>query len=153
MRDGALARAVDSFRRRRPLRFLVIGVFNTAVSYGSYSLLVLSGINLPLASLLGLLLGIFVGFLTQGRIVFGNATRSSFVRFVLAWTAMYFVHLGIVLGLMRFGVHPVAGGAVALCVITALSYFVLRDLVFRADAGSPDLSLPRERHRTQRNSR
>jgi putative flippase GtrA len=146
----ASERIIRAFRQRRPLRFVVIGLFNTAVSYGSYSLLVLSGINLPLASLLGLLLGIFVGFLTQGRIVFGNATRISFLRFVLAWSTMYFVHLGIVLGLMRFGVHPVAGGAVALCVITALSYFVLRDLVFRADAEpaitASDLSLPGDRH-------
>ncbi len=44
-----------------------------------------------------------------------------------------FVHLGIVYGLMAIGVPPIGGGAVALCVITGLSYFVLRDLVFRPE--------------------
>ncbi len=117
----------------RPLRFVLVGAFNTLVSFGSFSLLVAADIDLPVASLAGLIAGIAVGFLTQGSLVFGHLSLPSLARFLMAWTTMYFVHLGIVYGLMAIGVPPIAGGAVALCVIAGLSYFVLRDLVFRPD--------------------
>lgn len=116
--------------RHRPLRFLVAGAFNTLVSYGTYVLLLLLGLNLPLAGLLSLIVGISVGFVTQGRYVFGNLSPRSLVRFVLAWMFMYLVHLGIVMGLQRLGISPYLGALAALAVLTALSYFVLRDLVF-----------------------
>ncbi len=119
--------------RARPLRFVVVGAFNTLVSFGSFSVLVTWGIDLPIASLVGLIAGIAVGFFTQGSLVFGHLSLRSLARFLLAWTTMYFVHLGIVYGLMAIGVPPIGGGAVALCVITGLSYFVLRDLVFRPE--------------------
>ena len=45
---------------------------------------------------------------------------------------MYFIHLGTVTGLGVVGINPFVGGAVAMVMIVALSYFVLRDLVFRA---------------------
>ena len=123
--------AAQSPWRYRPLRYILVGSFNTLVSFGCFSLLVSWGTALPLASLAGLIAGIAVGFLTQGSLVFGHLSLRSLARFLLAWATMYFVHLGIVYGLLRFGVPPIAGGAVALCVITCLSYFILRDLVFR----------------------
>lgn len=117
--------------RSRPLRYILVGSLNTLVSFGCFSLLVSWGTELPLASLAGLIAGIAVGFLTQGSLVFGHLSFRSLARFLLAWTTMYFVHLGVVYGLLKFGVPPIAGGAVALCIITCLSYFILRDLVFR----------------------
>lgn len=114
------------------MRYVLAGLFNTAVSFGGYSLLLMLGLSVPSASLGGLLGGLAVGFLTQGKLVFGNAGAASFVRFLVAWAAMYLLHVGIVTGLMQVGVNPFAGGVVAMGVIVALSYFVLRDLVFRA---------------------
>lgn len=117
--------------RRRPLRFLVAGAINTLASYGSYVLLVMLEFNLPTAGLLSLLVGIATGFVTQGRFVFGNLSRASLVRYVLAWAVLYGLHLGIVMGLLQFGISPYMGALAALAVLTVLSYFVLRDLVFR----------------------
>lgn len=118
---------------RRPLRFVIAGGFNTLVSYGAYVALLQAGLGLPLAGLLSLLVGIAAGFVTQGRFVFGNVSAASALRFVLAWGVMYGVHLGIVTGLLRLGISPYAGALVALVVLTLLSYFVLRDLVFQTN--------------------
>lgn len=115
---------------QRPLRFLVVGVLNTAVSYGVYALLLALGLNLPWAGLLSLAAGVSIGFLAQGRLVFGQLSCASLLRFGLAWAVMYGVHLGIVTGLLQFGVSPYAGALVALAVLALLSYFVLRDFVF-----------------------
>lgn len=120
--------------RLRPLRYLIAGGVNTAVSYGSYALALHAGLTLALASLVGLLAGIAVGFFTQGRFVFRDASPARLPRFLLAWAAMYGLHMAIVTGLRPLGVNAYIGGLVALGVITALSYFVLRDLVFRSPA-------------------
>lgn len=118
----------------RPLRFAMAGVVNTGVSYGIYVALVAGGMALPWAGLLSLASGIVTGFLTQGRFVFGQLSWSSARRYVLAWGALYLVHLGIVWSLQRWGVSPYLGALVALGALTALSYGVLRHFVF-APAG------------------
>lgn len=117
--------------RRRPARFIVAGLVNTAASYGSYLALLATEVSLPLAGLGSLLVGIGVGFLTQGQFVFGHVTAGSAARYLLAWGLMYTVHLAIVTGLLKLGIPAAAGALVALGVLTFLSYFVLRDLVFR----------------------
>lgn len=120
--------------RVRPARFVLAGGVNTAVSYGVYALMLHLDMPLALASLVSLLSGLAVGYLTQGRFVFRTLSAASLLRYLLAWAAMYGLHYGVVTGLMRFGVPPLAGALVALVLIAGLSYFVLRDLVFQADA-------------------
>jgi putative flippase GtrA len=115
---------------RRPLRYIVVGACNTAVSYGVYAFLLMLGLGLPLAGLLSLAAGILTGFLAQGRFVFGRVSYDSLVRFILAWALMYGVHLGIVTGLLSVGISPYVGALLALAVLPLLSYFVLRDFVF-----------------------
>lgn len=116
---------------RRPLRYLVAGGINTVVSYGSYAAALAAGLSLPWASALGVVMGIAVGFVTQGRYTFGTRGLAHLPRFVAAWAAMYGLHLAVVTTLQRQGVDPFTGGLLALVLITAISYFVLRDLVFR----------------------
>ncbi len=118
--------------QHRPVRFVLAGAFNTGVSYGVYALALWLGLALALASLLSLLAGLAVGYLTQGRFVFRRPSPGSLVRYLLGWAVLYGVHYGVVSSLMRVGVHPLAGALVALVLIAALSYFVLRDLVFTA---------------------
>ncbi len=118
---------------QRPLRYLIAGSVNTLVSYGTYALGMAFGLGLLLASALGLLAGISIGFFTHGRYTFRSTGPGALPRYLLAWAAMYALHIGIVSGLQRQGIDPYTGGLMALPATTALSYFVLRDLVYRAD--------------------
>ena len=83
------------------------------------------------ASLLALVIGILVSFATQSTIVFRNATKLTFLRFLLAWVVIYFVNLGLITAFMRFGLGAYAAGAVATLPNTALSYLILSVVVFR----------------------
>lgn len=132
MSSRSLAPLAGWLARLRPLRFVVAGGINTLLSYAVYALMLWLDLALALASLVSLVAGISVGFVTQASFVFRSPSRASLGRFVLAWAAMYGLHFGIVSSLMRLGVHPLVGALVALVAIAALSYFVLRDLVFRA---------------------
>ena len=115
------------------MRFVLAGVVNTGFSYGVYAMALWAGLALAWSSLLSLLAGLAIGYLTQGRFVFRAPSAGSLVRYLLGWAVLYGVHYGVVSGLMRLGVHPLAGALVALVVIASLSYFVLRDLVFKAE--------------------
>lgn len=117
--------------RSRPLRFLLAGGLNAAVSYGAYALFLWVGLGLALTSLLSLLVGLSMGFLTQGGFVFRALSKGGLIRYGLAWSVLLGVHYGIVVSLMRLGIPPLAGALVAMGVVAALSYFVQRDLVFR----------------------
>lgn len=114
----------------RPLRFVLVGAVNTAVSYGCYVALLDAGLGLPLAGLLSLLAGLLSGFVLQGRFVFGHLSVGAFARFTVVWALLYGVHLGVVTGLLRLGVDPRLGALVALVVLTLLSYGLQRGVVF-----------------------
>ncbi len=123
--------AATSFRNLRPLRYLVVGAINTGASFGIYCLGIWYGLSVPTASLFAIVLGVMISFSTQGWVVFGNASAWAFVRFVVNAGVMYALHVGIVMALLRVEVNAYVGGFVAMAVTTSLSYFVLRDHVFR----------------------
>ena len=66
------------------IRYVLVGIGNTLFSYGLYAVLLFIGFEYRVASLLALVLGIAFSFTTQGTVVFRNATRFTFVKFVVA---------------------------------------------------------------------
>ena len=128
------------FERRRALRFVLVGGLNTAFSYALYAGLLLLGLNVAMASLLALVLGILFSFATQGKIVFRQASWFTFMKFLLAWTLFYFVNLGIIAVLMRVGLGAYLAGAVSTLPMTLLSYVALRSVVFRPPRSTPPIA-------------
>ena len=120
--------------RSLPLRYFVVGAFNSLLGYSAYCLGLISGLSVPTASLASIAVGIVVSFSGQGLVVFGNVTVGAFFRFVANWTVMYLGYVGVVTGLRYVGVGPYLGGLIAFVPTTMVSYFVLRDHVFTAPA-------------------
>ena len=118
------------FVRHQFVRFVLVGVGNTAFSYGAYALLLLVGLEYRIASLLALLLGIAFSFVTQGTVVFRNATRATFAKFVLAWALLYLLNISIIALLMRVPMSAYLAGALATVPITLTSFLVLKLFVF-----------------------
>jgi putative flippase GtrA len=128
---GLAASAQALFARYRPLRFLIVGVFNTCFGYFSYVAFLALGFSVAWASLIALVLGIVWSFTTQGTLVFKNATRVTFVKFTLNWVMLYFVNLGTIYLLMQFKLNAYMAGALATIPVTAISYFSMKYLVFK----------------------
>jgi len=114
----------------RPVRFLVVGGFNTAFSYAIYVILLYAGLPYALANLCALLLGILFSFRTQGALVFGNRDGSLIWRFAGAWGVIYIFNIGLIGLLMRAGLNAYTAGAVALPFTSVLSYFIQKRVVF-----------------------
>lgn len=121
---------VSTARIPQILRFLVVGSFNTAASYGAYVLLLALGLHFSLASFGSLVFGILLSFTTQGRFVFGNSSVSRFPRFVAVWAVLYLANIALIGAFERVGINPYLGGALALVPITTLSFLLQRHFVF-----------------------
>ena len=123
-----------TLRSSRPLRYLLVGVGNTLLGYGAYSLSLAGGLPVPVASLVAVITGVIISFFSQGLVVFGNVTIGAMLRFVANWMVMYALYVGVVTALQHAGVSPYLGGLFAFVPTTILSYFVLRDVVFNSRA-------------------
>jgi len=128
-------RLVALFRNKRPLRFLIVGVFNTAFCYLVYAGLIALTVPFWLANLGALLCGIVVSFILQGRIVFGNSDPRRFGRFVMSWLAIYVLQTGLIALLVRSGFGPLVAGLIVLPGAAVASYVVQRAVVFRSATG------------------
>lgn len=118
------------FIRHQFLRYVLIGIGNTVFSYGAYAALLFVGFEYRVASLLALVLGIAFSFTTQGTMVFRNATRITFVKFVVAWALLYLFNISLIALLMRASMSAYLAGAIATVPVTLVSYFVLKFAVF-----------------------
>jgi putative flippase GtrA len=112
----------------------LVGALNTLLGYGAYCLSLYGGLSVSVASLVAIVVGVLVSFTTQGFVVFGHVTVRAFFRFMVNWALMYGVYVGVVSGLQKVGVSPYFGGLVAFVPTTTVSYFILRDYVFRGSS-------------------
>lgn len=119
---------------KRLLKFGVVGAVNTLWSYLLFAALIYVGVGNAVASLIALVAGIGVGFLTQGSLVFGHLSRGALVRFVLVWAVIYGVYVGVVAATNAAGYTSYVGGAVAIPVVAVLSYLLQSRFVFSRSA-------------------
>lgn len=119
------------FGRHSSLRFLLVGVLNTAFSYAVYALLITIGLPIAWASLGALLIGVVWSFMTQGKIVFKKLSKASFFKFVLNWTVIYFMNVELIYKLIQFNMNAYSAAAVATIPVTIISYFSMKYIVFK----------------------
>jgi putative flippase GtrA len=114
----------------QPIKFALVGLLNTGWSFLLYAAFLYLGLNYWLASFLTIVLSVSFGFLTQGNLVFGGATRKALPRFILVWVVIYAVYLVVVSAAQRVGVNNYLGGLIATPLVAALSYILQRRFVF-----------------------
>lgn len=122
---------LQKFAHYQSLRFILVGVLNTAFSYGMYAGFVFLGVDYRGANFLSLMLGILFSFKTQGRLVFKNTNNRLFGRFIIGWVGIYLCVIVFIGRLIALGLDAYSAGALALPVSVALSFVVQKFFVFR----------------------
>jgi putative flippase GtrA len=112
-----------------PLRYVVVGAANTLFALSVYWLLLYVGVPYQLASAGSLIAALVLGFKAHGRVVFH--AKGSFLRYVLAWTAIYFVSIALIAAIRGYVGDYVAGVSL-LPVTTLLSFLLMKRFVFVA---------------------
>jgi putative flippase GtrA len=114
------------------LRFLAVGVLNTAFGYCVFVGGVLLGLPAPAALGAAYVLGVLFNFLSTGKLVFDRLDARALPRFIGAYLLVYAVNLGALAVLVRAGLHEFTAQAIALPFMAALSFVIFRSFVFRA---------------------
>ncbi len=113
------------------LRFIVVGIGNTVVSYCIYAGIVFIGWGFRWANLVALVIGIIFSFKSQGRLVFLKNDNRLFLRFLLSWVFIYVGTIAVIGHLVQSGINEYYAGLLALPFSATLSYLSQKYFVFR----------------------
>ena len=116
------------------MRFVAVGVLNTAIGYGLY----LAGLGLGLKPSLALAiawsLGAAFNYFSIGSIVFRQRGMNLLPRFLLAYVGVYIFNLTLLNAAIRLGAPAWAAQGLVLPVVVVANYLVLNFVVFRVRA-------------------
>jgi putative flippase GtrA len=116
-------------------RYLLVGLVNTGIGY-FIIFLCQYGLNLPpeLSNALGYGLGMMISYTLNRTFTFGNppTTRVMALRFAVVNGIAYLLNLGMLVLLLRVGVHAGLSQVLAGGVYVAASFLVNKHYVFRA---------------------
>ncbi len=114
---------------------MLVGSANTLIGYAifgvGYKILEL---NYNLALAIAYALGILIGYVNHRRVTFKSTAghQQAFTRFVLTYVLVYLLNAGILTALTEWvRLDPLIGQAVALVVVTLMSFVIQRVWVFR----------------------
>ncbi len=107
------------------LRFLVVGVVNTAVGYGLYAALVLAGLGPQAALAMAFALGVLWNYGTHARLVFGTGGYRRLPAYAVAYLAIYAVNAFGLARAIAGGVDPLVAQLVLAVVMAGLSFVLI----------------------------
>lgn len=114
------------------IRFLFVGVLNTAFGYGMFYLLLSVGL-LPEAGLLcATLAGVLFNFMTTSRLVFKQRGAEFFLPFIAVYVLVYLTNAGTLRLLIIAGVTAALAQALLLAPFAAMTYVLLKRFVYAA---------------------
>jgi putative flippase GtrA len=120
-------------------RYYKVGVVNTLFGYGLYALLIMIGLHMYVAQIVGHIIAVAFNYLTYSRHVFRGAPVSR-QRFLLSYALNYLVSLVSLSFSAALLTSPYLAGLLAMLISSALNFIVLRRYVFAAPVTSGDNS-------------
>ena len=112
------------------VRFLLVGLLNTAFGYGAFAVLILLGLRYPVAAFLATVAGVLFNFKSYGTLVVGSRDNRLLLRFFAVYGACYLINLIPLAWAERNGVSLLIAGAVIALPMAALSFALNRRFVF-----------------------
>lgn len=112
------------------LRFLAVGVLNTAFGYGLFAFFLAINLHYSLALALATVLGVLFNFKTFGSLVFKSHDNRKIFRFVLVYVVVYSINVAGMALFERIQIGPFFGGAVMLLPCALLAFVLQKKFVF-----------------------
>jgi putative flippase GtrA len=116
------------------IRFGLVGGVNTAFSYGVYAACIYAGAGYALASAVSMIAGVLFSYRTTGDLVFRRA-GASLPRFVACYAIVYVFSVALLAQMDALGINPYLAGLLVAAPAAALSYLLLKLLVFQKRQG------------------
>ncbi|WP_171238988.1 GtrA family protein [Ruegeria sp. HKCCA5763] len=107
------------------LKFLVVGVVNTAFGYVLYALLVALGLSPQPALALSYFGGVIWNYMTHARLVFGSRGLSRLPLYVLAYLLLYGINAIGLQALLSTGLSPFVAQGLLVLPAAMLAYVLI----------------------------
>jgi putative flippase GtrA len=129
---------LDSLPYARFVKFLLVGGLNTLFGYAVFLLaLALTGRSI-LSLAIAWTLGVLFNFRTTGRLVFRASDSRLLARFIAAQIFVFCVNAAALRALEWVGLASALAAALLTPLIAAVSYLLMRDVVFSAAKSEMD---------------
>ena len=115
----------------RFIRFVLVGVLNTAFGYGVYALFVLLGAAPQIALLMQFAVGAVWNYFTHARLVFDTTGYRKMPAYLACYAGLYLLNAALLGLLMAQGVGPLVAQAVILPLIVVLSFALISRVLRR----------------------
>jgi putative flippase GtrA len=119
------------------IRFILAGLLNTGVGYLIYAVGVLAGLRPDVALIGSFAFALIFNYLTHAHLVFRRSGAAIFIRFAIAYVAIYFINLLVLRALLAFGAGPLVAQAIALPFVVLCTFAIFKLVVFRDKADGP----------------
>ena len=114
------------------IKFIVIGIINTAFYFILYSIFIFFKLDYKLAVLFATLLGIVFSFKTLGSFVFKNKDNTLFIKFIFLYGILYFVNIALIDFFNAFVNDYYIAGFLATMINAVLSFVLNKFFVFKS---------------------
>lgn len=128
--DEHMLSTISAATRYVFVKFVLVGVVNTAFGYALFALFYLLLGSHQLAITLATMCGVVFNFHSTGRLVFRSRRLSALLPFVAGYAAVWLVNMLLLNELTALAISPLAGQTLALPLIVLLSFTINRYLVF-----------------------
>lgn len=125
-----LTRLLATAELRRFVRFVLVGLANTAIGVALFALFFrLTGDHI-LAGFASAALAIMIGFFLTGRVVFGHLSWRSLVLYLTWYAGLALLNTGLIAAAVALGVNPYVSSIVAAPGVMLVSWFMNRYVIF-----------------------
>ena len=114
------------------VKFIAVGVLNTAFGYSCFALFLYLGLSYAPALLAATVVGVLFNFKSTGILVFKSRSNKRIFRCVLIYGIAYGVNVLLVKLLLLAGFNSYAAGALCLLPVALLSFVLMRSFAFGA---------------------
>jgi putative flippase GtrA len=131
---GDIGAARLQFRRAdiwQMVRFLAVGVLNTAFGYAIFAAGIFAGLPSGVALAIAMVIGVIFNFFTLGHLVFDSRDPTRLPRFVGVYALTYVVNLAMLALWQKAGVGPLLAQLACLPVTVSLTFVLMRFMVFK----------------------
>jgi putative flippase GtrA len=113
------------------LKFLAIGLLNTAFGYSLYALFLFLGLSVSISLGAATILGVLFNFKTIGTLVFKSQNNTLIFKFIFVYAITFCVNLLLIRLLMDAGMNSYVAGGVVIVPLAAASFIANKYFVFK----------------------
>lgn len=111
---------------KRFIKFIIVGIINTIVGYGTYSLLITLKINYIIANTISTIIGISCSYLLNKKITFNDikTTKETPIKFISVYALSYILGtISLTVLVKKCNVNEYIAGFINLFITTFISWF------------------------------